>query len=134
MANPVKFGAFGDIPFEIQGINPRNFRERFSRMKPRHRIVNGYPFIEDTGENERVIELTIAIAYPFSQDPEATYKKLKRLMDNVQPQLLVIGQEILGEFTIEEMEKVPEFAPDGSLRKLTVNLKLVEVRNDSILR
>jgi len=134
MANPVKFGAFGEIPFEIQGINPKSYRERLSRGKPKHRIVNGYPLIEDTGENERVIELTISIAYPFSDDPESTYKKLKKLMDDVQPQLLVIGQEILGEFTIEEIEKSPEFAPDGSVRKLTVTLKLVEVRNDSILR
>ena len=134
MANPVRFGAFGDIPFEIQGINPKSYRERLSRGKPRHRIVNGYPLIEDTGENERVIELTISIAYPFSNDPEATYKRLKRLMDDAQPQLLVIGQEVFGEFTIEEMEKSSEFAPDGSVRKLTVTLKLVEVRNDSILR
>jgi len=134
MANPMRFGAFGEIPFEIQGINPKAFRERLSRGKPKHRIVNGYPLIEDTGENERVVELTISIAYPFSNDPEATYKKLKRLMDDAQPQLLVIGQEVLGEFTIEEMEKVPEFAPDGSVRKLTVSLKLVEVRNDNALR
>jgi phage protein U len=55
-------------------------------------------------------------------------------MDDAQPQLLVIGQEVLGEFAIEEMEKVPEFAPDGSVRKLTVSLKLVEVRNDNALR
>ena len=134
MPNTVKFGAFGEIPFEIQGINPKSYRERLSRGKPKHRIVNGYPLIEDTGENERVIEFTISIAYPFSNDPEATYKRLKRLMDDAQPQLLVIGQEVLGEFTIEEMEKAPEFAPDGSVRKLTVSLKLIEVRNDDILR
>ena len=134
MPNPVRFGAFGDIPFEIQGINPKSYRERLSRGKPRHRVVNSYPLIEDTGENERVIELTISIAYPFSNDPEATYKRLKRLMDDAQPQLLVIGQEVLGEFTIEEMEKVPEFAPDGSVRKLTVTLKLIEVRNANVLR
>lgn len=133
MAN-VKFGALGEIPFEIQGINPKSYRERLSRGKPKHRIVNGYPLIEDTGENERVIELTISVAYPFSDDPEATYKKLKKLMDDAQPQLLVVGQEVLGEFTIEEMEKSPEFALDGSVRKLTITLKLVEVRNDNVLR
>lgn len=123
------FGAFGEnITFKVTGINPKYIKESFGRKKIRHEVINSYPIIEDMGETDRVIELTIEIATPFCKNPEKTFQELVNIMDSNKAEPLIIGKTILGDFVIESIEKETEYNRIGETIKISANLKLVEFR------
>ena len=123
------FGAYGHIAFEVFGINPSSIRERLGRRKVKHNVINIYPIIEDTGQTTREIEMVINIAQPFSDNPEDDYKELVELMNETSAETLVIGQEILGKFTIENIDKQAQYNQNGQIVKITANIKFLEVKN-----
>jgi len=123
------FGAYGHIAFEVFGVNPKSIKERLGRRKIRHNVINTYPIIEDIGQNTREIEMVINIAKPFSDDPNYDFQELVDLMNDNETEALVIGEEVLGNFTIEKIEKQAEYAPNGKIMKITANIKFLEVQN-----
>ena len=123
------FGAYGHIAFEIFGVNPRSIKERFGRRKIKHNVINTYPIVEDTGETVRTIEMVINIAQPFSDSPNDDFQELVDLMNQTEAETLVIGQEILGSFVVESIEKEAEYKQNGEVVKITANIKFIEVRN-----
>ena len=123
------FGAYGHIAFEVFGVNPKSIKERLGRRKIRHNVINTYPIIEDTGQTTREIEMVINIAKPFSDDPNYDFQELVDLMNNNETEALVIGEELLGNFTIEKIEKQAEYTPNGQVVKITANIKFLEVKD-----
>ena len=123
------FGAYGHIAFEVFGVNPRSIKERLGRRKVKHNVINTYPIIEDTGQTTREIEMVINIAKPFSDDPNYDFQGLVDLMNDNETEALVIGEELLGNFTIEKIEKQAEYAPSGQVVKITANIKFLEVKD-----
>jgi len=123
------FGAYGQIAFEIFGVNPASIKERFGRRKIKHNVINTYPIIEDTGETARTLEMVINIAQPFSDSPNDDFQELVDLMNQTKAETLVIGQEILGNFVIESIEKQAEYKQNGEIVKITANIKFLEVQN-----
>ncbi len=123
------FGAYGHIAFEIFGVNPSSIRERLGRRKVKHNVINAYPIIEDTGQTTREIEMVINIAQPFSDNPEDDYKELVELMNETSAETLVIGDEIFGKFTIENIDKQAQYNQNGQIVKITANIKFLEVQN-----
>ncbi|WP_457634578.1 phage tail protein [Persephonella sp.] len=123
------FGAYGHIAFEVFGVNPKSIKERLGRRKIRHNVINTYPIIEDTGQTTREIEMVINIAKPFSDDPNYDFQELVDLMNDNETEALVIGEELLGNFTIEKIEKQAEYAPSGQVVKITANIKFLEVKD-----
>ena len=123
------FGAYGHIAFEVFGVNPKSIKERLGRRKIRHNVINTYPIIEDTGQTTREIEMVINIAKPFSDDPNYDFQELVDLMNDNETEALVIGEELLGNFTIEKIEKQAEYAPSGQVVKIIANIKFLEVKD-----
>ncbi len=123
------FGAYGHIAFEIFGVNPSSIRERLGRRKVKHNVINTYPIIEDTGQTTREIEMVVNIAQPFSDNPEDDYKELVELMNEASVETLVIGDEIFGKFTIENIDKQAQYNQNGQVIKITANIKFLEVQN-----
>jgi len=123
------FGAYGQIAFEILGVNPKSIKERMGRRKIKYNVINKYPIIEDTGETTRTIEMIINIAQPFSDYPNDDFQELVDLMNQTEAETLVIGQEILGRFTIENIDKEAEYKQNGEVVKIMANIKFLEVRN-----
>ena len=123
------FGAYGHIAFEVFGVNPASIRERLGRKKVKHSVINTYPIIEDLGETTRTIEMVINIAQPFSDSPNDDFQELVDLMNQTEAETLVIGQEILGRFTIENIDKQAEHKQNGEAVKITANIKLLEVKD-----
>ena len=123
------FGAYGHIAFEVFGVNPKSIKERLGRRKVKHNVINTYPIIEDTGQTTREIEMVINITKPFSDDPNYDFQELVDLMNDNETEALVIGEELLGNFTIEKIEKQAEYAPNGQVVKITANIKFLEVQN-----
>ncbi len=123
------FGAYGHIAFEVFGVNPKSIKERLGRRKVKHNVINTYPIIEDTGETARTLEMVINIAQPFSDTPNDDFQELVDLMNQTESETLVIGQEILGNFVIESIEKEAEYKQNGEVVKITANIKFLEVKN-----
>jgi len=123
------FGAYGHIAFEVFGVNPKSIKERLGRRKAKHNVINRYPIIEDIGQTTREIEMVINIAKPFSDDPNYDFQELVDLMNDNETEVLVIGEELLGNFTIEKIEKQAEYAPSGQVVKITANIKFLEVKD-----
>ena len=122
------FGALGQVAFEIDGVNPTALRESRGRRKVKHPVLNRYPLIEDTGETERYIDLSIVISAEFSGTPYEDYLELVDMKNNNEVATLVIGKEIIGKFTIENINADTQYYPNGEVVLVKANIKLLEVK------
>jgi len=122
------FGALGKVSFKTSGVNLTGLRDVRGRRKVKHPILNRYPLIDDTGEIERYIDLPIIIAREFSENPYQDYLELVNIKNNNKVATLVIGKEVLGKFTIENINADFDYYPNGEVALIKATLKLVEVK------
>lgn len=104
-----RMGNFGPVVFETSSSGVRNWERISETHRARyavHEVVDGYPVRQYLGPALPEITVSIRFNRAFC-DPEAEIKDLKELIDGA-AHPLVIGEDVLGEFVLEEANVVRE--------------------------
>ena len=119
------WGLFADITFEMLKT-PKSLKTLTKARLPALVPVEGKTILQYTGTEPREIELTILFHNSFC-NPKEEAQKLKQLTGTAQP--LVIGEELIGNFTLEEIEEEIRTTAKGEPISIELKLKLKEVQD-----
>jgi len=117
------WGMFGDIIFELIKT-PKNLKRIKRARLPSLVPIEGKTIHQFAGTEPQEIELSIHFHSSFC-NPEKETKKLKDLIGT--PQILVIGEEIVGDYVIQEIEEEVKTTAGGKAISVEMKLKLKEV-------
>ena len=116
---------FADITFEMLKT-PKSLKILTRARLPALTPVEGKTILQYTGTEPREIELTILFHSSFC-NPKEEAQKLKQLTGTAQP--LMIGEELVGNFTLEEIEEEIRTTAKGEPVSIELKLKLKEVQD-----
>lgn len=117
------WGMLGDVIFELLKT-PSSLKTTKRARLPSLVPIEGKTIHQFTGTEPQEIELNIHFHASFC-NPEAEAQKLKNLIGT--PQVLVIGEKILGEYAIEEIEEEIKTTAQGKTLSIKMKLRLKEV-------
>ena len=117
------WGMLGDTIFELLKT-PKSLKKTKRARLPSLVPIEGKTVHQFMGTEPQEIELSIHFHSSFC-NPEEEAKKLKDLIGI--PQVLVVGEEILGDYVIEEIEEEVKTAAKGRAVSIKMKLKLKEV-------
>lgn len=123
-------GTFGKLVFETSAKKIHTFDEferRSSAAFAEHKVINGKPRLERTGDNLDEITFTIRLDLHLGVDPAEQIKKTRDMKSAGKPGTLIIGGVPLGDFVIISLsEKWPEIDNRGRLILAYLDLSLKE--------
>ena len=121
-----RMGNFGPVVFETSSSKVKNWERISETYRARfavHEVVDGYPVRQYLGEGLAEVSITVRFNRAFC-DPEAEIAELKGLVDG-KAYPLVVGEDVLGEFVLEEADIVRERSTNrGKILSAEVELKL----------
>ena len=121
-----RMGNFGPVVFETSSSKVKNWDKISETYRARyavHEVVDGLPVRQYLGEALPEVSITIRFNRAFC-DPEAETAELKGLIDG-KAYPLVIGEDVIGEFVLEEAVIIRERSTDkGKILIAEVELKL----------
>jgi len=119
------WGSFGDIVFKL-AKTPGNIsiteKAKFAKIE----IFGKKTKLHFTGFEENKIDLSIFLNISFC-NPKEEIEKLEKLKEEAKAQKLIIGDENLGNFVIEEMKTdILKTSPKGQILSAQIEIKLAE--------
>ncbi len=121
-----RMGNFGPVVFETSSSKVKNWEKISETYRARfavHEVVDGAPVRQYLGEALPEVSITIKFNRAFC-DPEAEITELKNMV-NGKAYPLVIGEDVIGEFVLEEAGIARERSTDkGKILLAEVDLKL----------
>lgn len=121
-----RMGNLGPVVFETSSAKVKNWEKISETYRARfavHEVVDGLPVRQYLGKALSEVSITIRFNRAFC-DPEAEISELKGLIDG-KAYPLVIGENVIGEFVLEEAGIVRERSTDkGKILLAEVELKL----------
>ncbi len=121
-----RMGNFGPVVFETSSSRVRNWERISETYRARfavHEVVDGCPVRQYLGEGLAEASITVRLNRAFC-DPEAEIAELKSLV-NGKAYPLVVGEDVLGEFVLEEANITRERSTNrGKILSAEVELKL----------
>ncbi|UJZ95039.1 phage tail protein [Photobacterium damselae subsp. damselae] len=121
------WGAWGDIVFKTME-SPTSFSDSRKWRVQAQAVINGYPQHQYTGEDERIISLSITLHNEFT-DLTIANNDLNAQANTEIAQPMVIGHRVLGFFKCRSLDhSYDDTTQEGVLIASTYRLTLVEVR------
>lgn len=106
-----RFAAFGNLVFEVSGFRILTFSgyNRKTRHKySRHQILNNVSKLESVGIEPQEISMKITLLQSLGVDVKAETAKIRKLCDEGTVDYLIVANEVLGLFVIEEVTEDAE--------------------------
>ncbi len=124
-----RWGSLGDVVFKAPNT-PNSLSDEHKFGFAVHPLVGRYPRHEATAEEIRPAELTIQLHREFT-DPQRVFNALLALAESQEPQQLMIGGDVWGDFVIKKIQRRVEYTDDrGGIISMTLRLSLEEVRDE----
>jgi len=123
-------GALGNIIFTVSARQIKTLSE-FKRTRgakfANHERHMKKPLREYTGPELDGVDFSVTLSAFLGVNPQKELDKLGRHVDSAKVSALVIGERVLGNFTIDSMsENWKKFTARGKLLEASVSLKLTE--------
>jgi len=129
-------GYFGDIIFETSAQKVLNFRDFSRETNPRiekHNRINKKPLLEFIGPDLDTISLTINLNFNLGVNVQEELKKLQKMTDRGEAEILVIAGNIIGsdKWVIKsKSEAWNTVYSNGFLYSASVSIQLEEYISD----
>ena len=124
-------GAFGPVAFETSDARILTFQGLQKRRKGRYatfEVINHEQLLQFLTMELATVRFEIRLHHRFC-DPKAELKRLDELLQEHEAHMLVIGDEVFGQFVLEEVSEGRErFAPNRVLMHAKAELALREYR------
>ncbi|WP_108945618.1 phage tail protein [Shewanella halifaxensis] len=123
------FGSWGDVVFKTLATPTSISDSRKFRVSPQS-VIDGYPQHQISGEDERVISLSITLHNEFSDLAKVSQTLLAQSKPTASTMPFVLGNEIIAQdMRCRSIVKtLDEMTPQGVLIAVTYQLTLVDVR------
>lgn len=123
-------GTFDKIVFETSAskiLTFDDFERKGSAAFAEHKVINGKPRLEFTGDNLDEVSFTVRLDLHLGVDPAEQIKKAREMKSTGKPGTLIIGGTPLGDFVIISLgEKWPVIDNRGRIILAYLELSLKE--------
>jgi len=124
------WGSLGDLTFELF-LTPEEVRVREKENYVPVEIYGQKPSLQHIKTELKRIPLKIKVFRTKETDPKEFLQNIKALMERKEPQPLVIGDEYLGDFVIEELTTIYKRTDQyGNPLALILEINLLEVKEN----
>ena len=122
--------SYGDVVFNVSAEQVKTFGDfsRETRIKfAKHEIYNGKPVLQYTGAENCTVSMSIQLRAGLGVNPKQEIEKLREMATAGEEKPLVIGEEILGKYVLENISEEREHIDNkGNLINANVKIKLTE--------
>ena len=124
------WGSLGDLTFELF-LTPEEFRIREKENYATIDVYGQKPSLQHTKTELKRIPLKIKVFRTKEIEPKEFLQNVKALMQRKESQPLVIGDEYLGDFVIEELTTIYKRTDQyGNPLALILEINLLEVKEN----
>ena len=124
------WGSLGDLTFELF-LTPEELRIRERENYASIDIYGQKPSLQHTKTELKRIPLKVKVFRTKEMEPKEFLQNVKALMERKEPQPLVIGDEYLGDFVIEELTTIYKRTDRyGNPLALILEINLLEVKEN----
>lgn len=125
----MKIGAFHNVVFEVSShkvLTFDNYKRETSHNYAEHKILNAKPKLESVGKKLLEVSLEILLHGNLGVDVNSELSKLRELVENAEVDYLIIGEEVIGKFVIEDMSEDVETWNGGKPLVVKASVKFKE--------
>jgi len=127
-----KIGSFGKVVFEVSDKRiktPTRLEKRLYMRLAEHEIAYTKNKLEVLGEGLSEVTLRIRFSVELGVNPKEELKTLEELLTQGEAQILMLGDENLGKYVIEEIrERVVRTDNKGNVLSAEVEIRLREYK------
>ena len=123
-------GSFGKIVFEVSRDLVRTFdafKRKGSATFAEHLVLEGKPRLQHTGSELDRVSFTVRLDTSLGVDPAQEIQKFREIKDTGNPQKMIIGGWVFGDFVLVSLEdNWTRIDGKGRLMTADVNIELKE--------
>lgn len=122
-------GSFGDLVFSTSinyVLTPSNFERTRSAEYAEHKIIQGKPKLEFTGNNLQDVSFDIQLNKSLGVNIADMLNLLEEYVDDGVSANLILGTKVIGEFVISSAKEVHRHIIQGTPSVVIISLTLKE--------